>query len=222
MPALRLEVGEHGSITYRSQAGRVTASMYYRNRQGQRRRIEATADTKTAAHRAAVEALRKAMASSGGVRWGDVHLDRGLVQICSTVVRIKGAGLVAKAPKTAAGERVLQLPQRLVEVLGERRRGAEDDAPVFPDVGGGYRDRNNVERDYRQVRMGTPFEWVVPHTYRETEKTFLDQGGLSARVWLTSSGMRRSRGPRTSNMGGQVMHSSAASTLEQLAATRCW
>lgn len=39
------------------------------------------------------------------------------------------------------------------------------------------RDRNNVERGYRQVRTGTPFEWVVPHTYRKTVATFLDHGG---------------------------------------------
>lgn len=67
MAARRLEVGEHGAITYSARAGRVTASMYYRNGQGQRRRVEATADTKTAAHRAALEALQKALASSGGV-----------------------------------------------------------------------------------------------------------------------------------------------------------
>jgi integrase len=41
---------------------------------------------------------------------------------------------------------------------------------------------DNVERDFRQVREGTPFEWVVPHTYRKTVVTLLDDGGLSARV----------------------------------------
>ena len=121
------------------------------------------------------------------------RLDRSLVQICSTVIRVKGVGLVAKAPKAAAGERILQLPQWLVEVLSERHRGAGDDAPVFPDAGGGFRDRNNVERDYRQVRTGTPFEWVVRHTYRKTVATFLHHGGLSARVVANQLVTRGSR-----------------------------
>jgi hypothetical protein len=69
MPARRLEVGEHGSVTYQARGGRVTASMYYRNGQGQRRRIEATADSKTAAHREAKKALERAMAASGGVAY---------------------------------------------------------------------------------------------------------------------------------------------------------
>jgi len=36
---------------------------------------------------------------------------------------------------------------------------------VFPDGRGGYRDRNNSERDFRKVREGASFEWVVPHMY---------------------------------------------------------
>ena len=41
--------------------------MYYRNGQGRRRRIEATADTKTAAQREAVKAFERAMAAAGGI-----------------------------------------------------------------------------------------------------------------------------------------------------------
>ena len=42
---------------------------------------------------------------------------------------------------------------------------------------GGYRDRTNIEADFRQIRAGTPFEWVVPHVYRKTVATLLDEGG---------------------------------------------
>lgn len=69
MPARRLEIGEHGAVRFSGSGGRVTSSMYYRNGQGQRRRIEATADSKTAAHREAKKALEWAMASSGGVAY---------------------------------------------------------------------------------------------------------------------------------------------------------
>lgn len=70
MPGRRLQIGEHGAVAYSTgSTGRVTAAMYYRNGQGRRRRIEATADTKTAAHREAVKAFERAMASSGGVAY---------------------------------------------------------------------------------------------------------------------------------------------------------
>jgi integrase len=116
-----------------------------------------------------------------GAYWEDVDLDRQLLHVRRTVLRVKGQGLVAKKPKSRSGTRTLRLPLWLVSVLRERRGDAPDHAPVFPDAIGGYRDRNNIERDFRKVRKGTPFEWVVPHTYRKTVATRLDAGGFSAR-----------------------------------------
>jgi len=60
-------------------------------------------------------------------------------------------------------------------MLRERKSEFGGDGPIFPDAVGGYRDRNNVERDFRMVRDGTAFHWVVPHTYRKTVATMLDQ-----------------------------------------------
>ena len=150
-----------------------------------------------------------------GVGWSDVDLVGGLVSIRSTVVRVKGVGLVAKSPKTEAGVRVLQLPRWLIEVL-KRRHANSGDGPVFPDAEGGYRDRNNVERDYRLVREGTPFTWVVPHTYRKTVATMLDHGGLSARVVADLLGHARISMTQDVYMGRHVLHPSAALTLEAL------
>lgn len=379
MPARRLEIGEHGTVRYSDHGGRVTASMYYRNGQGQRRRIDATADTKTAAHRAAMKAFANAMASSGGVaytsrttfadvatewfgrfaelvvagrrspasaalyratldrhvlpvigrlrlselttarldaflhrllrerghatakvarsvvsgvcgyatrrdglrsnpvrdvgnlesgeaaaaraltaaecrdwlaildgdayavrkdlpdlvrfllgtgvrigeamgvRWEDLDLDQRVVHIRRTIVRVKGAGLVAKSTKSRAGLRVLRLPDWLADVLAKRR---PDDGgggvPVFADVNGGYRDRNNIERDFREVRTGTPFEWVVPHTYRKTVATLLDDGGVSARVVADQLGHARISMTQDVYMGRLAVHPMAASILELL------
>ena len=81
-----------------------------------------------------------------------------------------------------AGLRTLRLPRWLVDVLGRRRPSSAGASPVFPDSVDVSWIGNNVERDFRQVKVGTPFEWVAPHTYRKTVATFLDHGGLSARV----------------------------------------
>lgn len=51
----RLQIGEYGEIRYREGPGGVTATFYYRNRQGRRRRLEAP--SRSAAKRKALAAL---------------------------------------------------------------------------------------------------------------------------------------------------------------------
>jgi hypothetical protein len=59
MPGHRLQTGEHGDISYRERGERTTASVYCRNHGGRRRRIEATADTRTGARRKALAILEE-------------------------------------------------------------------------------------------------------------------------------------------------------------------
>ena len=380
MPARRLQIGEHGAVSYTvGSTGRVTAAMYYRNGQGRRRRIEATADTKTAAHREAMKAFERAMASArgmafsarttfrdlaadwferfeqlvrdgrrspasavlyratldrhvlpviGGLRvgelttasidgflhgvlrekghatakvcrsvvsgvcglavrrdamrwnpvrdvgdleqgnrsgaraltlsecqewlaildanpyavrkdlpdlvrfllgtgvrigeamgvtWDDVDLAARVVHIRRTVIRVKGVGLVAKVTKSRAGLRSLPIPEWLAAVLAARRPADNGGStPVFPDASGGFRDRNNIERDFREVRRGTAFEWVVPHTYRKTVATLLDGGGLSARTVADQLGHARISMTQDVYMGRKTVDRAAASALEGL------
>lgn len=373
MAGHRLEIGEHGDISYRELDGRVTASFYYRNNQGRRRRIEATASTKAAARRSALASLERALSSAGvgaysqrttfrevaehwfqqmqemvaggrrspatveqyrhmldrhilpeigglrlheltvarmdhfihekrrmtgyataklcrsvasgicgfavrrealrfnpvrdvsalevdavnearaltldecrewlaileadehavrtdlpdlvrfllgtgcrlgealGVRWEDVDLERQVVHVRRTVIRVTGQGLIVKRPKSQTGVRVLRMSLWLVGVLRSRQR---KEGPVFPDARGGYRDRNNVERDFRTVRKGTPFEWVVPHTYRKTVATLLDQQGLTARVIADQLGHSRISMTQDVYLGRRVVDEAAASALE--------
>ena len=63
MSGQRLNVGEHGDIHYRVKpSGRVSASVYFRNGHGARKRLEATGSSKAAA--------RRALLASGLRRWG--------------------------------------------------------------------------------------------------------------------------------------------------------
>jgi len=127
-----------------------------------------------------------------GVTWADVDLNAGTVAVSKTVIRVKGQGLVAHRVKSRASERGLLLPLWCVELLRARRirRGAFD-GPVFPDSRGGWRDRSNVGKAFRQVRGGSEFEWVKTHTYRKTVATLLDQSGASARMIADQLGHSR-------------------------------
>lgn len=102
-----------------------------------------------------------------------------------------------------------------VAILRERRaRDPGSAGAVFPDSLGGHRDPNNVERDHRRVRQGTPFEWVVPHTYRKTVATLLHQQGLSARTIADQLGHARISMTQDVYMGRRAVDQAAATALE--------
>jgi integrase len=132
------------------------------------------------------------------------------------VIHVPGKGLVGRRPKTTAGERLLRLPGWLVQLLRERRVAMVGDGSVFPDSVGGYRDRQNTERAFRAVRKGTEFAWVVPHTYRKTVATLMDQGGLSARTIADQLGHSRISMTQDVYLGRRAIDESASAALEEL------
>jgi len=110
----------------------------------------------------------------------------------------------------------MRMPLWLVAMLRERSPGQLPTFPVFPDVFGGYRDRNNIEKDFRRVREGTKFEWVVPHTYRKTVATLLDAGGLSARIIADQLGHSRISMTQDVYLGRRAVDTAAATALDTL------
>lgn len=156
-------------------------------------------DASSFAHRHDLPELARFMLATGlrlgealGVTWADLDLTAGSVGVRRTIVRVKGTGLVAKRVKSSASERGLLLPSWCVELLRARRvRLGAFEGPVFPDARGGWRDRSNVGKAFRQVRGGSEFEWVKTHTYRKTVATLLDQSGASARMIADQLGHSR-------------------------------
>jgi integrase len=66
------------------------------------------------------------------VVWSQVDFQAGTVQITSTLVRVKGEGLLLKGTKSRAGERTLPLPMSAVAMLQRRfMAGARLGQPVF-------------------------------------------------------------------------------------------
>lgn len=123
---------------------------------------------------------------------------------------------MTKTPKTRSGGRILHIPEWLTALLRERRDTLGGSGPVFPNGVGGYRERNNVHTAFRRVRTGTEFEWIVPHTYRKTVSTMLDQTGLSARAIADQLGHSRISMTQDVYMGRRAVDESAAMALEGL------
>lgn len=150
-----------------------------------------------------------------GVIWSQVDLEAGTVHITSTLIRIKGEGLLRKGTKSAAGERTLPLPLSAVALLRRRfMTGARLDQPVFPDVNGGFRDPANVRRELREARGTETLAWITSHTFRKTAATILDEAALSARLVADQLGHSRTSMTQDFYLGRRSVDSQAAVALD--------
>lgn len=88
-----------------------------------------------------------------GVTWENVDFNTREVAITGQVIRIRGLGLVRGRTKSRSGERILRLPDGIVQILHRRRAcAAAEQDPVFCDALGGFRDPSNVRRAIREAR----------------------------------------------------------------------
>ncbi|WP_197677099.1 site-specific integrase [Friedmanniella luteola] len=91
------------------------------------------------------------------VRWSDIDLEAGTVDIHGTVLRLRQGGLIIKpSTKSAAGQRILELPSWAIAMLRQRQLAANpstdaDTFVAFPaPVAGGLRDPNNTLQMMRE------------------------------------------------------------------------
>ena len=149
------------------------------------------------------------------VLWSEVDLDAELVHITSTILRVKGVGLVRKPTKSRSGKRVLLLPSWAVEALRQRGPGRSDEV-LFPhSCGDGFRDPYNTLRAIREAR-GVEWGWVTSHVFRKTAATALDDAGLSARVAADQLGHSRPSLTQDVYFARRRLHPRAAAALEDL------
>ena len=147
--------------------------------------------------------------------WSEVDWGAGTVQITSTLIRVKGEGLLRKRTKSRAGERTLPLPASAVALLRRRfMSGARLDQPLFPDVLGGFRDPANVRRELREARGQDTLAWITSHTFRKTAATILDEAALSARLVADQLGHSRPSMTQDVYLGRRAVDSQAALALD--------
>jgi integrase len=75
-----------------------------------------------------------------------------------------------------AGYRTIVLPGFAVGMLLARKLTADenDHDAVFASRNGTWLQPNNVRRQWRQARADPDLTWVVPHTFRKTVATLID------------------------------------------------
>ncbi|MEV6894793.1 helix-turn-helix domain-containing protein [Kribbella sp. NPDC051137] len=112
------------------------------------------------------------------VLWHQVDLEAGTVQITHTIARIKTEGLIRKATKSNAGERLLHLPDWTVAMLRTRHAtGIHLDEPIFADTRRGYRDPSNTRRALRTAL--SPIGSTARHDLGTSLKLLRRQTGMT-------------------------------------------
>ena len=119
------------------------------------------------------------------------------------------SGLIVRKSKTAAGQRVIQLPDKAREALAihrERLGNPANDTPIWPTSSGRRRDRDSVrarllapliakarvELELSAIREPLPAR-VTPHTFRRTAATYWYWLGRDERTTMHEIGHRNSR-----------------------------
>ena len=157
------------------------------------------------------------------VRWVDIDLDEGTVEVSGTVLRLRMAGLIIKpSAKSVAGQRILELPSWAIEMLRMRRQAARPPTrlgldQVFPAVtAGGLRDPSNTLKMLRQAFRAAGFEGVTSHQFRKTVGTLMDDAGLSARATADQLGHSKPSMTQDTYLGRKTRTTGAARVLEDL------
>jgi integrase len=175
-----------------------------------------------------------------------LDLDAGTWEVNATVVRIPGQGLVVQPrPKTAAGWRIVAVPQFAVAMV--QARPVPSGVVFAAPVAGGLRDPNNVSGDLRQLfdsfdcelcnRTGYridddgafvlgaagqrlrcdrgPWSWVTSHTFRKTVATRLDEAGFTPRQVADQLGHANPSMTLDVYFGRHVVSAAAADVLDR-------
>ena len=119
------------------------------------------------------------------LRWSRVDLDAKVIQVREALERTKAFGVRFKPPKSKAGRRDITLPDVLVDVLREHRKGQlelrmqlgagrlPEDALLFADIDGNPLSRNAVSAAWAHFYPGVTF-----HALRHTHASQLIDAGV--------------------------------------------
>ncbi len=129
-----------------------------------------------------------------GLKWEDLDLDGGRLQVRRTIGRVAGQGLVVGEPKTAKGKRGVVLLPLAVQALREQRRrqleqrlaaGAawQDGGWVFTTATGGPIDaRNLAQRSYAPLLAKAGLPRLPFHSLRHSCASLLLTLGVHPKV----------------------------------------
>lgn len=127
------------------------------------------------------------------LRWSDVDFGRSVLLVHRTVDYIAKYGYVETEPKTAAGKRLVNLPDFLVDMLRQHRAGLleqqlklgaawENRDLVFPDLCGGYFNPGYLDKLFARLLREADVPHMPFHDLRHSAATILLSMGVNIKV----------------------------------------
>lgn len=127
------------------------------------------------------------------LRWEDVDLDRGAMQIVRTARRHAGRGIVYRSPKSHRSQRPIALSPESVTILREHRGSQveqrlllgpaySDSGLVFATAAGDPLDDSNVRRAFAGIARQAGFQRLRFHDLRHTAATLMFRAGVHPKV----------------------------------------
>lgn len=120
------------------------------------------------------------------LRWQDVDLEAGTVEINGAVVSSEHGGVMRQDHAKSAGSHLVKKVNASTVALLRARWDEMTDTGmigpmVFPSATGTLRDPSNFSRQWRNAMREIGFDWVTPHTMRKTAGTRIaDALGMGA------------------------------------------
>ena len=116
-----------------------------------------------------------------GLRWSDVDLIAGRLQVRRALQRQRGRGLVFVEPKSVTSRRCVELPQVAIAVLKQQRAPADGEL-VFPNRDGEPMEPGTVSDALKVAldRVGPPR--IRVHDLRHTTATVLLEAGVHPKL----------------------------------------
>ena len=128
-----------------------------------------------------------------GLRWSDVDLEKGVLQVRRTVGRVPGMGLVVGEPKSKAGRRKIMLSNVVIRVLVEHKVRQEEarvkkgdrwqeQGLVFCNTYGVYFNPDRIRFLFKKLLKAAGLPVVRFHDLRHSAATVLFAAGVDLKV----------------------------------------
>ncbi|KGP73714.1 site-specific integrase [Pontibacillus yanchengensis] len=128
-----------------------------------------------------------------GLKWSDVDLDKKKISINRSLSVTKSEGYILSRTKTVNSRRQISISPFVVEVLirhkeyqeeqkAELREGYTDQDLVFPNLFGGFKNPDNLRREYNALIEKAKVPRINIHALRHTHATWLLKNGVNPKV----------------------------------------
>ena len=154
-----------------------------------------------------------------GLLWSDFNADAGTLTVTGKVGRARGQGLQRQdTAKSEAGLRTLPLPNFAIDALNARRQlpFLGQQPMIFSSTAGTFRDPNNFNKQWRQVRDDVGAPNVTTHSFRKSLATLIDDEGLSARIGADHLGHTNVSMTQDKYMSRGRVHAQVAAMLDRV------